>query len=60
MNNGSDSAGKRFAGKTIPDFFGSLPSLEGLFLGEFIFWVLLINVIKMIIIDVIDDYNNVE
>ena len=35
MNNDADSAGKRFAGKTIPDFFGSLPSLEGLFLGEF-------------------------
>ena len=40
MNNDADSAGKRFAGKTIPDFFGSLPSLEGLFLGEFIYLVI--------------------
>ena len=30
-----------FAGKTIPDLFGSLPSLSGLFLGElFIYFVI--------------------
>ena len=50
MNNDADSAGKRFAGKTIPDFFGSLPSLEGLFLGEFIFWLISMSFIKIIII----------
>ena len=50
MNNGSDSAGKRFAGKTIPDFFGSLPSLEGLFLGEFIFFIIIVD----------DNNNNVK
>ena len=60
MNNGSDSAGKRFAGKTIPDFFGSLPSLEGLFLGEFIFWLFSMIFIKIINIDVMDDNNNVK
>ena len=50
MNNDADSAGKRFAGKTIPDFFGSLPSLEGLFLGEFIFFIIIVD----------DNNNNVK